>query len=101
VKVADVFPPSPPRSLAAVAAERSINLIWEVSTDADLAGYLVLRGADSAALEAVFTQPIRETTWRDTSVSPGVKYRYAVVAVDNASPGNRSAPSNEVEASLR
>jgi hypothetical protein len=101
VKAADVFPPSPPRSLAAVAAEQSINLIWEANKDADLAGYLVLRGADGAALEPQFTEPIPDTTWRDTSVKPGVKYRYAVVAVDNASPGNRSTPSNEVEASLR
>ena len=49
VKVADVFPPAAPRSLAAVAAEQTINLIWEANTDADLAGYLVLRAVEGAA----------------------------------------------------
>jgi len=101
VKVADVFPPAAPRSLAAVAAEQTINLIWEANTDADLAGYLVLRAAEGAAFEPQFNEPVRETTWRDTTVKPGVKYRYVVVAVDNASPRNKSTPSNEVEAFIR
>ena len=43
VTLTDTFPPSPPKSLAAVANAGRINLIWEPSDDADLAGYLVLR----------------------------------------------------------
>ena len=35
------------------------------------------------------------TTYRDETVKPGVRYIYAVVAVDKA--GNRSAESNRVE----
>ncbi|MCC7241646.1 MAG: hypothetical protein IT180_06950, partial [Acidobacteria bacterium] len=45
--------------------------------------------------------PIRETTYRDLSVTPGVRYTYAVVAVDNASPQNVSGQSNRVEETSR
>jgi predicted small lipoprotein YifL len=102
VKVVDVFPPAAPRGLAAVATEGSINLIWEPNTDRDLAGYVVLRSDQAEGpLEAVIVKPIRETTWRDTTVKSGVRYRYAVVALDTASPPNRSEPSNPVEASIQ
>jgi fibronectin type 3 domain-containing protein len=49
----------------------------------------------------VTAAPITETTYRDTTAVPGVRYVYAVVAVDNATPPNRSAPSNRVEESAR
>ena len=102
VEVVDVFPPGPPKSLAAVAAESSINLIWEANGEPDLGGYLVLRSDQpEGPLQPVGREPIRETTWRDTTVKSGVRYRYAVVAVDNASPANRSEPSNVVEVSAR
>jgi fibronectin type 3 domain-containing protein len=39
--------------------------------------------------------PIKETTFNDTTVKPGVRYAYVVVAVDRAN--NQSAPSNRVE----
>jgi fibronectin type 3 domain-containing protein len=47
------------------------------------------------------TEPIKETTYRDTTVKPGVRYVYAVVAVDTASPQNVSAQSNRVEETAR
>jgi fibronectin type 3 domain-containing protein len=40
-------------------------------------------------------EPIHETTYRDTTVKPGVTYVYAVEAVDNAPVPNVSAPSNK------
>jgi hypothetical protein len=36
---------------------------------------------------------VRENTYRDTTVTAGVTYVYAVVAVDAASPPNLSAQS--------
>ena len=102
VEVVDVFPPGSPKSLAAVATESSINLIWEANSEPDLGGYLVLRSDQpEGPLQPVGTEPIRETTWRDATVKSGVRYRYAVVALDNASPANRSEPSNVVEVSAR
>ncbi len=98
----DVFPPPAPTSLAAVASENAISLIWEAVDSRDVAGYLVLRGeAPGDKLEAITPAPIRETTYRDASARPGVRYVYAVVAVDTATPPNRSALSNKVEESAR
>lgn len=102
VTPADTFPPAAPASLAAVAGQGVISLIW-VGVDApDLAGYVVMRGeVPSADLKPLFDAPIRETTYRDATAKPGVRYAYAVVAVDKASPPNRSALSNRVEETAR
>lgn len=98
----DVFPPSAPANLAAVASQGAVSLIWERVTSADLAGYLVLRGeAPDGPLEPLFDVPIRETTYRDASAKPGVRYVYEVVAVDTATTPNRSLPSNRVTEAAR
>jgi fibronectin type 3 domain-containing protein len=46
-------------------------------------------------------EPINTTTYRDTTVTSGARYVYAVVAVDQATPPNRSELSNRVEESAR
>jgi hypothetical protein len=98
----DTFPPAPPRNLAAVGSEGAVNLIWEPNAEPDFAGYLVLRGeAPGDKLEALTPTPIRETTFRDATATPGVRYVYAVVAVDAATPQNVSVESNRVEESAR
>jgi hypothetical protein len=97
----DTFPPTAPASLAAVGSEGAINLIWEPSSAADLAGYLVLRGEDDGPLAQLTPAPVRETTYRDAAVRAGVRYVYAVVAVDAATPPNASAQSNRVEETAR
>jgi hypothetical protein len=102
VKAADVFPPAAPKSLAAVASEGAISLIWEANSEPDLAGYLVMRGiAPGAPTDRLTPQPIRETTYRDTTVKPGTRYVYEIVAVDTATPPNASAPSNRVQETAR
>jgi fibronectin type 3 domain-containing protein len=81
-----------------VAAEGAISLIWDPNTEKDLDGYLVLRGeATGEKLQPLTPGPIHETTYRDASVRPGVRYFYAVVAVDRATPPNQSAISARVE----
>lgn len=102
VTPADTFPPNAPAGLAAVSGPGVINLIWDANTDADLAGYLVLRGeAPGDTLQPLTPQPIRETRYVDRAVQPGVTYVYAVVAVDRAATPNRSAPSNKVQETAR
>jgi hypothetical protein len=98
----DTFPPPVPTGLAAVAGEGAVSLIWVGVASPDLAGYLVLRAeTPGGTLTPLFDTPLKETTYRDASARPGVRYLYAVVAVDNASPGNRSAASNTVEETAR
>lgn len=102
VTPADTFPPAAPTGLAAVSGAGVINLIWDANTDADLAGYLVLRGeAPGDTLQPLTPQPIRETRYVDRTVQAGVTYVYAVVAVDKASTPNRSALSNKVQETAR
>jgi len=97
---ADTFLPGAPGKLGAVATSGMISLIWEPSAAKDLAGYLVLRGdSPDATLTPLMSEPIRETTYRDGSVRPDVRYVYAVVAVDTA--GNRSTESNRIEETAR
>jgi hypothetical protein len=98
----DEFPPAAPRGLAAVPTAGQISLIWDANTEKDLAGYLVLRGdAAGGTLTAITPAPIRETSYRDETVKPGVRYIYAVVAVDNAPSPNMSAQSDRVEETAR
>ncbi len=90
----DNFPPAAPKGLRAVAEDGAVNLVWELNTESDLAGYLVLRGdAAGGTLQAITPKPIKDASYRDTTVQPGVRYVYAVVAVDTATPGNASAQS--------
>jgi fibronectin type 3 domain-containing protein len=98
----DEFPPAAPRGLAAVPTAGQISLIWDANTEKDLAGYLVLRGdAPDGPLTAITQGPIRETSYRDATVKPGIRYIYAIVAVDNATPPNLSAQSARVEETAR
>jgi hypothetical protein len=94
----DIFPPSAPEGLNGLATPGAVALIWDANTEPDLAGYLVLRGdpADDT-LQPITAEPIRETSFRDTTVAPGVRYAYAIVAVDQATPPNRSVPSARIE----
>ena len=95
----DVFPPEPPRQLAALPSADAIDLIWEPNDESDLGGYLVLRGiAPDGPVQRLTALPIAATRYRDAAVTPGVKYFYLVVAVDNHLPSpNISAESNRVE----
>ena len=98
----DTFAPAAPKNLQAVGSTGVINLIWDANTEADFAGYLVLRGeAPGDTLQPLTPAPIKETRYQDRSAGAGVTYVYAIVAVDRATPPNRSAPSNRVQETAR
>lgn len=97
VLLADIFPPAAPTGLVAVAGAGAISLTWTAGGEADLAGYMVLRGRDpEAELEALTPEPIAVTNYQDTEVEAGLDYVYAVQAVDRADPPNVSAASEQV-----
>jgi fibronectin type 3 domain-containing protein len=98
----DVFPPATPATPNAVPTPGEISLIWDSNKEKDVAGYLVLRGeAPDGMLQPLTPVPIRETAYRDTTVKPGVRYIYAIVAVDEATPPNASPQSARVEETAR
>ena len=94
----DTFPPAAPKNLQTVPAEGVINLIWEPSPEKDLAGYLVYRGTDAGAMEPITPAPIPDPQFTDR-VAAGVRYVYAVKAVDKA--GNASPMSEPVAETAR
>lgn len=98
----DTFPPAAPAALEAVGGAGVISLIWDAVEDTDLAGYLVLRGEGGGEPTTLLTPlPIRESSFEDRDVRPGVRYTYVVAAVDSATPPNRSAASNRAEETAR
>jgi hypothetical protein len=94
----DTFPPAAPKGLMAVATEGAINLIWEANTEPDLAGYFVWRGIGGEPLQQITAQPVTDASFFD-NVRPGLKFAYAVRAVDKA--GNVGPLSNRVEETAR
>jgi hypothetical protein len=102
VTARDTFPPAAPTALEAVGSAGVISLIWEGVEAPDLAGYVVLRGENGGEPTTVLTPtPIGARSFEDRQVRPGVRYVYVVVAVDSATPANRSAPSNRAEETAR
>jgi hypothetical protein len=99
----NIFPPSPPKGLAAVATAGengsgpAIDLSWLPGTEADLAGYIVYR-RDSGAAAAVGqrispAQPVVGPGFHDSNVEPRHTYIYSVTAIDQG--GRESAHSAE------
>jgi hypothetical protein len=98
----DKFPPAAPQGLRAVAEDGAVSLVWDRNSEADLAGYIVLRGEVPGDPATVLTpEPIADANYRDTTVKPGVRYVYVIVAVDTASPRNQSGPSPREEVTAR
>jgi chitodextrinase len=86
----DQQPPSVPTGLGATVMSASrIDLNWNASTD-DVA----VSGYDIERNGTVFTTTGAQTTYSDTTVSPGTTYTYRVVARDLS--GNTSDPSTGV-----
>jgi hypothetical protein len=96
----DVFPPSTPAGLAAVATgatggtPASIDLSWQPGAEPDIAGYRVYRReAQSEWRRVSGDQPVVGPAFHDGDVLAGHTYFYAVTAVDTR--GNESPRSAE------
>jgi hypothetical protein len=90
----DIYPPSTPAGLNAIAGTGNIELVWDRNTDPDLAGYRLYRAAGDGKLEKI--ADIQDTpSYSDRKVESGKRYRYAVSAVDRL--GNESKQSGPVE----
>jgi fibronectin type 3 domain-containing protein len=90
----DIFPPSVPASITALATPVSIEVSWQRSPEPDLKGYYVYRSVEGSALARVgdlATLP----TYSDHQVEHGKTYRYEVSAIDQKN--NESAKSSPAE----
>jgi hypothetical protein len=99
----DDFPPEAPARLSTTIRDGEIELRWEPNAEPDIAGYLVLRGEPGdATLAPVTDTVVTEARFVDRTVRPGVRYVYAVQAIDSRLPRpNVSVPSARVEETAR
>ncbi len=111
VDAADIFPPSVPQGLAAVATAGengnppAIDLNWQPVADAGLAGYIVYRrdvtAGENAPQEEPWqrispTQPFIGSGFHDATVEAGRTYTYGVSAIgQNGRESARSAETQE------
>ncbi len=101
----DIFPPAAPNGLVAVVvpeapgAPAHVELSWDISLEADWAGYHVYRSeqADTPG-ERLTRELLLAPTFRDISVPPGRRYFYRVTAVDRV--GNESPLSTAASAEV-
>jgi len=103
VKLVDIFPPDAPVNVTTTVREGAIDLLWEPSADADVWGYVILRGAPGdATLQPLTAVPVIESSFSDTTVEAGRRYVYAVLAVDSRLPvPNMSDESPRIEETAR
>ena len=96
VTAKDVFPPAAPQGVEAVGSPAtiegaaSIEVVWAISPEPDLAGYVVNRSNSAADAGERLTPELLSIppTFRDINVTPGQRYFYHVRAVDRD--GNES-----------
>lgn len=93
----DVFPPPTPANLVAVAGRGRVDLTWDASGAADLAGYFVYRSEQpGAGYQRLTPAALSVQSFADTNVTAGKTYYYSVTAVDRD--GNESPLSEPVAA---
>jgi fibronectin type 3 domain-containing protein len=90
----DVFPPTVPTGVAALATPDSIEISWQRSPERDLKGYYLYRSANGGAFERL-GDLLSLPTYSDRSAERGKTYRYEVSSVDQKN--NESAKSSPVE----
>jgi len=89
-------PPPPLLGLFAVATAQGVELRWDPSPAADLAGYRVYRrGPGVEALELLTPELLTKPYFVDFRVQRGRTYYYYVTAVDSTRRANESLPSEE------
>ena len=90
----DTFPPSVPGGVTALAGPESLELSWQRSPEADLAGYFVYRSTNGSAFERLGSMQSLPA-YSDQKVEHANMYRYQITSVDKKN--NESAKSATVE----
>ncbi|XOF33107.1 MAG: fibronectin type III domain-containing protein [Candidatus Electrothrix sp. YB6] len=100
VNVEDQTAPAPPGNVKTIRTARSVKIIWDQGTEADLAGYRVYRRlGNETTPQPIGTVEMPYTIYEDLD-APGkdVYVYYSVTSFDKNDPPNESERSAEVEA---
>src|SRR5262249_3491720 len=97
VDASDKFPPLPPTGLVAVQEGNAVRLLWNPGPENDLDGYRVYRQIGDAPYSRVGGEIVRQPSYLDPGVTPGMLVRYRVTAIDRAIVPNESDPSAVAE----
>jgi len=93
----DKWPPPVPTGLAVIPSPGRVELAWDRSTAADLAGYKIYRAEGDGPLTKL--AEIREgPSYSDRTVVAGKTYRYAVSAFDQIPNESEKSPPVSVQA---
>jgi hypothetical protein len=88
----DVFGPSAPAGVVAVAGAGSVELAWNSSPEPDLKSFRIYRSEGDRA-PVIAGEVVGSTSYTDRGVHAGKTYSYAISAVDQlGNEGPRSAP---------
>jgi hypothetical protein len=105
ISAKDVFPPATPQGVEVVVVPATpgtpayVELTWDISPEADLAGYTVYRSEQpDTEGQRLNAELLPAPTFRDISVVPGRRYYYRVGAADRS--GNESARSPAIAAEV-
>lgn len=92
----DLTPPPTPTGVTAVKTDVGMKIFWDKSEAADIGGYHVYRrAADKDSHELLAKVEPQYTLFVDSKAEEGVRYYYAVTAIDQATPANESIKSKE------
>ncbi len=96
VKPHDHFAPTAPTGIAVAVEGAQIRVYWFPNAEPDLAGYRIYRRAeDESEARLVGEVGATESSFGDAGAASGVRYHYAVSAIDNATPINEGPRSEE------
>jgi hypothetical protein len=96
VKPHDHFAPTAPTGIAVAVEGAQIRVYWFPNAEPDLAGYRIYRRAeDESEARMVGEVGATESAFADAGAAAGVRYYYAVSAIDNATPINEGPRSEE------
>lgn len=93
----DLTPPAPPRNLTGVLVDGGVKLLWERSTEKDLAGYRIFRRLPAATSLTLIGEVDRTAiSFVDALPQAPDGCYWAITAFDKATPTNESAFSKEL-----
>ena len=97
----DMTPPTPPRDVTAVLTPDGIKVLWQQTTETDLAGYRIYRRR-SDEKTATLVGKVRNGVmmYLDTTPITPATWYYSVTAYDYAEPANESDSFNEAELTI-